>query len=414
MDMKSEHNSGENLKNAIKLYHRSEVADLLKQGALKQIPEEEQLELCQSLIALRDMKIVDILSRDPAIFQPDILKLDFTSWNNREFIIKVLDKYKKKFNLNDEKTFKQLFDIACTADSTDTVRFLLKQKKAVSCYPLLGGAPDSTFELISQITPSDLNKDQTVELLFLAATSAKGTARIKRLAEAGFDLNAKNSSGQTAADLLSEKIRLGKYSKNRTGELNRSQDRQVLQILEKPVTKGPEKNDRKRRFWKIVVPCAAAGLLIIAAVAYGIGYNSTNTSSGNETEASTAETFSENMSESDTNTDADTAASDISSEPETEYSTDTNLTVENGDTVNIDFIGYIDNTAFDGSNTNGMGTTVTIGSGQYIDDFEEQLIGHKVGEIVEVNVTFPEDYGTDDLNGKDARFEVTINGIYQS
>ena len=54
-----------------------------------------------------------------------------------------------------------------------------------------------------------------------------------------------------------------------------------------------------------------------------------------------------------------------------------------------------------------------IGSGNYIDDFEEQLIGAHPGDNVEVNVTFPEDYGNEELNGQDAVFEVTVNGIYE-
>ena len=54
-----------------------------------------------------------------------------------------------------------------------------------------------------------------------------------------------------------------------------------------------------------------------------------------------------------------------------------------------------------------------IGSGRYIDDFEEQLIGAHPGDEVEVTVTFPEDYGNEELNGKEAVFDVTVNGIYQ-
>jgi trigger factor len=73
----------------------------------------------------------------------------------------------------------------------------------------------------------------------------------------------------------------------------------------------------------------------------------------------------------------------------------------------------MDGVAFSGGDTQGMGADLTIGSGSYIDDFEEQLIGHYVGETVEVNVTFPENYGSEDFNGKDATFEVVINGIYQ-
>ena len=99
-------------------------------------------------------------------------------------------------------------------------------------------------------------------------------------------------------------------------------------------------------------------------------------------------------------------------ESEATYSTDTSLTVQDGDTVNIDYVGSIDGVEFDGGNTNGAGADLTIGSGTYIDDFEEQLIGAHPGDTVEVNVTFPENYGDEELNGKDALFVVEVNGIY--
>ena len=86
-------------------------------------------------------------------------------------------------------------------------------------------------------------------------------------------------------------------------------------------------------------------------------------------------------------------------------------TVEDGDSVNIDYVGSIDGKEFDGGSTNGKGTTVTAGGDNYIDDFLDQLIGHKVGETFDINVTFPDDYGVDDLNGKDATFSTTINYI---
>lgn len=92
---------------------------------------------------------------------------------------------------------------------------------------------------------------------------------------------------------------------------------------------------------------------------------------------------------------------------------DTSLTVEDGDTVNIDYVGSVDGTEFDGGSTDGLGTDLTIGSGSYIDDFEDQLIGSHPGDNVEVTVTFPEDYGISDLNGKEAVFDVTVNGIYR-
>lgn len=92
----------------------------------------------------------------------------------------------------------------------------------------------------------------------------------------------------------------------------------------------------------------------------------------------------------------------------------TTRAVEDGDTVNIDYVGKIDGKEFDGGSTEGNGTTVTIGTTSYIDDFLEQLIGHKPGETFDVEVTFPEDYGVDSLNGKDAVFSVTINYISET
>ncbi|MGN0179991.1 MAG: trigger factor [Monoglobaceae bacterium] len=81
--------------------------------------------------------------------------------------------------------------------------------------------------------------------------------------------------------------------------------------------------------------------------------------------------------------------------------------VENGDIVNIDYEGFTDGVAFDGGK--GEGFDLTIGSGQFIPGFEEQLIGKNIGEDVELNVTFPEEYHAEELKGKPAVFKVKIN-----
>ena len=93
-----------------------------------------------------------------------------------------------------------------------------------------------------------------------------------------------------------------------------------------------------------------------------------------------------------------------------ELSTDADLEIADGDTVNIDYVGTVDGVEFEGGNSGGTGYDLTIGSGSFIDNFEEQLIGHKPGEEVTVNVTFPEGYN-DELGGKEASFAVTVNGI---
>jgi trigger factor len=83
--------------------------------------------------------------------------------------------------------------------------------------------------------------------------------------------------------------------------------------------------------------------------------------------------------------------------------------VAKGDIAVIDFKGYIDGDAFEGGEGNDY--SLEIGSGTFIDNFEDQLIGLSVGDKKEVNVSFPESYGKDDLNGKPAMFEVEIKSI---
>ena len=98
--------------------------------------------------------------------------------------------------------------------------------------------------------------------------------------------------------------------------------------------------------------------------------------------------------------------------PLVEKITDKKVKVKDGDTINIDFLGSIEGVPFDGGSTNGKGTDVTIGTTQYIDDFLEQLIGTSPGDKIDVNVTFPDDYGQKDLAGKPALFVVDVNFIH--
>lgn len=93
-----------------------------------------------------------------------------------------------------------------------------------------------------------------------------------------------------------------------------------------------------------------------------------------------------------------------------ELSTDGQREIADGDEVNIDFVGTVDGEEFEGGSSDGAGYDLTIGSGSFVDDFEQQLIGHRPGDEVTVEVTFPEDY-SEELAGKDAVFAVTVNGI---
>ncbi len=83
--------------------------------------------------------------------------------------------------------------------------------------------------------------------------------------------------------------------------------------------------------------------------------------------------------------------------------------VADGDIANIDYVGKKDGKAFDGGSAEGY--DLTIGSGTFIDGFEEGLIGAEVGKTIDLNLTFPEEYGNADLAGQDVVFTVTVNSI---
>ena len=82
---------------------------------------------------------------------------------------------------------------------------------------------------------------------------------------------------------------------------------------------------------------------------------------------------------------------------------------ELNDVTNIDFEGFIDGVAFDGGKAEGF--DLTLGSKNFIDTFEDQIVGHKKGDEFDVNVTFPENYGAENLAGKPAVFKVKVNSI---
>ena len=86
-------------------------------------------------------------------------------------------------------------------------------------------------------------------------------------------------------------------------------------------------------------------------------------------------------------------------------------TIQEGDTVNIDYVGTKDGEAFEGGTAEGY--DLEIGSGSFIPGFEEGLVGKEIGSTVDLNLTFPEDYGVEDLNGADVVFTVTINYVVE-
>lgn len=96
-----------------------------------------------------------------------------------------------------------------------------------------------------------------------------------------------------------------------------------------------------------------------------------------------------------------------------EYGTlvDTGEPAVTGNTINMDYVGYIDDVAFSGGTASNQ--SIVLGSANLIDGFQEQIVGHSAGEIFDINVTFPEIYSNDELAGKDAMFTITLNSVQE-
>lgn len=91
------------------------------------------------------------------------------------------------------------------------------------------------------------------------------------------------------------------------------------------------------------------------------------------------------------------------------FVTESEKTLEMGDTVTLDFEGFVEGVAFEGGK--GSDYELKLGSNSFIPGFEEQIAGHKLGEDFEVNVTFPEDYHAEELKGKAATFKCTVKSL---
>lgn len=374
----------ENFMNDLKYYRRENVRVMLRNGILEKIDEADKISVYKSIFALCDKKIAEQLFKLIGQFSVEMLELDLKNRNHREFVSFLMTKYLRKIDTKEEADCQRLFEIACIVENKPMLQYLIQQGRAVSKYPKLVTGSLELFALIDKIPGGVMDSDCKVAFLVEAALSDHSIKAIDLLVEKGIDLAEKNSEGLSAVNVLEKRINSTKYTKNRSGELKKKKDLEAVRYIKK-VLSGKAEKEKKFPVKKLII----LGVAVLIAICIAVAIIYQNVKSDEAAETTTEET------------------------EEVTYNSDTSLTVADGDTVNIDYTGYVDGEAFDGGSTDGYGTDLTIGSGTYIDDFEEQLIGHNVGENVQVTVTFPEDYGVEELNGKEAVFDVTINGIYE-
>ena len=176
-------------------------------------------------------------------------------------------------------------------------------------------------------------------------------------------------------------------------------------MKEPPIIKKKRKLDKVNVI--VIVVCAVIVLACLAFVGIKLGWFKGKVSGKMQLEDySTIEVLNEDVDIPDEIVDQ-YIENLLQSQSTTEEVTEG--TVEDGDQLNIDFVGKLKETGeeFDGGSATGQ--SLTIGSGTMIDGFESSLIGAEIGKTTTISVTFPEDYSATDLAGKDATFDVTVN-----
>lgn len=167
---------------------------------------------------------------------------------------------------------------------------------------------------------------------------------------------------------------------------------------------------KRKKTFRIIALCII--VIIIAAIIGGIMYKRANSDTYKYLNYSKYVTVGEYKGLTYEKADLSVSKEEVQSEIEArlaaaaETKTVTKGKVKDGDTVKIDYVGKIDGKEFTGGSANDY--DLTIGSGSFIDGFEDGLIGKKVGETVTLDLTFPKDYGNEDVAGKDVAFTVTI------
>lgn len=394
------------LKEAIRTYSRTDVAYLIQKGILKEIPESEKLSVYQSLASLQSLDIMAAIAKEEAHLNPQIFAEQTASSQWKSFVCQCFQKFHKQFVYDDRAVCDTLFTLALQCGSASMLQTLMEKGKVKDRYPEIGSCSLEMLKQFKKLTPDALPNNDLVQFYLSAATTPEHEQKLDYLSKKGFDLFITDASGKTVLDYLKERISGGNYEKNRHGTLLQLEDKNTYTKLKKMKEAKEHPTEKEKLSPKTLGIIIASACIVVILIALAVAPNLKKSSSSNHTDATeTSSAASSDTSSSSSDSGSTSATATLQ--------TDSSLTVADGDKVNIDYVGYVDGTAFEGGDTKGQGADLTIGSGTYIDNFEDQLIGSHPGDQVTVTVTFPENYGKEELNGKEATFDVTVNGIYQ-
>lgn len=211
--------------------HTDSVYKMIEDGVLETMDNEEIKNTFRSLMSLRNMDIIDLLAKKSHYFPIEMLDIEVSNHNDKDFVSNVLNKHGKKFKFKEHGD--RLFEVACKADCKPYLLFLLGKGLGESQYPRLISGSDTLLEVLSEIKVKALHQDTVVTFFVEAAISGQSEKRIRELIDLGFDITAVNSAGKNACDMLRTGIESYNYGKGKQGKTEKQRDIQGLKTLER-------------------------------------------------------------------------------------------------------------------------------------------------------------------------------------
>lgn len=214
-----------------------ELCQMIRGGALYYIEEVDTISVLRKLLLVRDMKVMNEVSRHINYFPTEMLdEIDLTNFKTREFVGRFLSRYINKFSYNEKDHADILFAKACICESVDTIRLLMKKGLAESQYPRMISSAEKVRRLLSEVKISALSND-TISTFFLeAALTDFPEDRIYDLLKYNFNILVINSDGLNVVEAFRKGIENYSYPKNKQGILERQHDEGGLKVLEKIYT----------------------------------------------------------------------------------------------------------------------------------------------------------------------------------
>ena len=234
MTKKSEYFNMDEFYAALDKKDADELWQMLRGGALYYIEESDSVSVLRKLLLVRDMKVMNEAARHINYFPTEMLEeIDLTNYKTKEFVGRFLSRYINKFSYEKKDHAELLFEKACTCESIDTLRFLMKKGLAESQYPRIISSSEKVRRLLPEVKTSALS-DDTISTFFLeAALSDFPEERIYDLLKYDFNILAINSDGLNVVDAFRKGIDSYAYPKNKQGTLERQRDESGLKVLEK-------------------------------------------------------------------------------------------------------------------------------------------------------------------------------------